>query len=114
MVNKALQKLLRLHPTKHETVASILKKMGMIQFRAGNLDSGLLYLEKTVETYRELGGDNKWKTIPILFVIGNIYNILKQGQKAKRAWKEAYEVFGSTGADLYPEVKGSLKELLRV
>eukprot|EP00804_Cyclotella_cryptica_P001810 CCRYP_018422-RA/>CCRYP_018422-RA protein AED:0.01 eAED:0.01 QI:141/1/1/1/1/1/3/1098/1518 len=110
----ALQNLLRLHSAKHETVASILQKMGMIQFRAGNFDSALLYLEKAVETYVELGGDTKLKTIPVLFVIGNIHNVLKQAQEAQRAWNDAYEVFATTGADLYPEVKGSLTELLRV
>ena len=114
----ALQKLLlRHHPGSHESIASLLQKMGMMQFRAGNLDSALLYLEKSVETYREVGGGHETKVIPALFVIGNIHNILKHALDAEQAWRDAYEVFGSLKSEtayLYPEIKGSLTELLDV
>ncbi len=89
--------------------------MGMMQFRAGNLDSALLHLEKSVETYRQLGGENEYIVIPLLFVIGNIHNVLKQAREAQQAWKDAYEVCGKSednGSDHYPEIKGSLAKLL--
>lgn len=100
----------------HESVASLLEKMGMMQFHAGNVDSALVYLKKSVETYRQLGGVHGTKVIPALFVIGNIHNILKDTLDAEEAWRDAYEVFGSIKNDparpLYPEIKGSLAELL--
>eukprot|EP00956_Cyclotella_meneghiniana_P016948 scaffold27294_cov72-Cyclotella_meneghiniana.AAC.3 len=84
--------------------------MGMLQFHAGNLESALLHLEKSVDIYSELGKDFKIKVIPALFVIGNIYNIRKQSQKAKASWSDAYDAFGGENVDtyLYPEIKGAL------
>jgi hypothetical protein len=87
----------------------------MAQFRAGNVDSSLIYLEKSVETYRKLGTAYERKLIPVLFVMGNIYNIMKQLQDAEQAWRDAYEAFGSMkGASsyLYPEIKRCLTEML--
>lgn len=88
--------------------------MGMIQFRAGKLQSALLYLEKSIETFRKLGGTAETNLIPALFVMGNIHNLLKHSQEAEEAWRDAFEVFGSVKdkAYLYPEIKVSLTELL--
>ena len=85
-----------------------------MQFRADNIDSALLHLEKSVETYRQLGGEYESKVIPALFVMGNIYNTLQQHQDAENAWRDAYEVFGNKNghSHLYPEIKGSLTKLL--
>lgn len=101
---------MKLHSESHESVASLLQKMGMLQFHAGNLESALLHLEKSVDIYSELGGDSKFKVIPALFVIGNIYNIRKQSQQAEAAWSGAYDAFGGDKVDiyLYPEIKGAL------
>ena len=112
----ALQKLILMHhPEMHESIASLLQKMGMMQFRAGNLDIAIAYFQKSIESYRQLGSAHETKVIPALFAIGNIHNILKHTVDAEEAWREAFEIFGSLKNDstpLYPEIKGSLTELL--
>lgn len=87
----------------------------MMLFRSGNLERALLYLNKSGDINRQLGGDQEHHLIPTLFVVGNIHRILGHDEDAENAWRDAYDVFGSIkggSSYLYPEIKGSLTELL--
>ena len=111
----ALQKLLKHYPEVHDKIASLLQRMGMMLFRSGNLERALLYLNKSGDINRQLGGDQEHHLIPTLFVVGNIHRILGHDEDAENAWRDAYDVFGSIkggSSYLYPEIKGSLTELL--
>lgn len=94
------------------SVASTFEKVGMIQFRAGNLESGRKALEKAVEIYRK-GDGNESKLITPLFIIGNIHKVLQQEKKAKRVWKEAYELGQKDGVTIDPKVQQILTALLQ-
>lgn len=87
----------------------------MMLFRSGKLERALLYLTKAVDINRQLGGEHEHHLIPALFTIGNIHQLLNQDKDAENAWRDAYDVFGSIkngNSYLYPEIKGSLTELL--
>ena len=94
------------------SVASTFEKVGMIQFRAGNLESGRKALEKAVEIYRK-GDGNESNMITPLFIIGNIHKVLQQEKKAKRVWKEAYELGQKDGVTIDPKVQQILTALLK-
>lgn len=109
----ALVILLAVNGPNDASVASTLQKAGMVQFRAGNLDSGRLFLEKAVETYRQSGKGYESELITPLFIIGNIHKILKQEEEAQRVWNDAFEISKTIGDNSNPEVHKVLTQLLQ-
>jgi len=86
----------------------------MVQFRAGNLESGCSYLEKAVEIYRQRGKGYESELITPLFVIGNIHKILRRTEEAQRAWRVAFQMSKSVQGNTNQEVHLVLTRLLKV
>lgn len=63
----------------------LLQKMGMIQFRAGNLESSRVYLQKAVDIYHKGGDASASYVVTPLFVIGNIEKLLERADEANRS-----------------------------
>ena len=111
----ALQIMMAINGCIHERVASILQKMGMLQFCAGNLESGRNHLEKAVTTYQQNGKGFESRVIAPLFVIGNINNLLQQAETARLVWTEVFDMIKShDGEDDFSEIQNVLSELLHV
>ena len=109
----ALQILLRLVPNDNKRIATTIQKIGMIQFRAGNLEGATLHLQKAVEIYRKDGEDVlESDIVSCLFVIGNIHSVLNQEEKAQDAWSEALEVSSDLGDKGNGEIHRTLGSLL--
>mmetsp|Transcript_31243 Transcript_31243/g.40135 ORF Transcript_31243/g.40135 Transcript_31243/m.40135 type:complete len:115 (+) Transcript_31243:1-345(+) len=99
---EALQILISTKGPYDRSVASTFQKAGMVQFRAGNLGSGLSFLQKSVELYRECGGEYKSELINPLFIIGNILNTLGKEEEAWNVWVDAFETSKMVGAKKEP------------
>ncbi|KAL7537032.1 hypothetical protein ACHAXR_008373, partial [Thalassiosira sp. AJA248-18] len=97
---------------KDASVASVFQKVGMVQYRAGNLESGRLFLEQAVEIYRQGGNENESKLITPLFIIGTIHNTLLEAEEAQRVWNDAFEMSKKIGEQSNPEVHRVLTQLL--
>ena len=109
----ALQILLRVVPGNNKRIASTIQKIGMIQFRAGNLEGASLHLQKAVEIYRKDGEELiESDIISCLFVIGNIHNVLNQKDKAIGVWAEALESSNELGSKGHGEIHRTLGSLL--
>ena len=115
LIFPAHQILLCIKEPNDASIASNLQKSGMVQFRAGNLESGRLFLEKAVETYRHGGKEGyESKLVTPLFVIGNIYSHLKQADEAQRVWSDALDISEKTeGKSSNPEVHNVLTMLVQ-
>mmetsp|Transcript_28020 Transcript_28020/g.59757 ORF Transcript_28020/g.59757 Transcript_28020/m.59757 type:complete len:1770 (+) Transcript_28020:1-5310(+) len=100
-------------PTDAVSVASTFQKVGMVQFRAGNLENGRLFLEKAVEIYRQGGKGYESNLITPLFIIGNIHKTLEQAEEAQRVWNDAFEMSKKMGDQSNPEVHQILSQLLQ-
>lgn len=111
--NKAIEILVEVNGPNDPSVGLMFQNTGMIQLRAGNLESGHLLLEKAVETYRQGGKGYESELITSLFIIGNIHNILKQMEEAKRAWNDAFEVSKKIGDKSDPEIHKVLAQVLQ-
>ena len=110
---KALQILLRVVPENNKRIASTIQKIGMIQFRAGNLEGATLHLQKAVEIYQKDGKDViESDIVSCLFVIGNIHNVLNQKDEAKDVWAGALEASNGLGSKRNDEVHRTLCSLL--
>ena len=96
--SSALEILITVNGPSDIRVASTFETVGMIQFNAGNLDSGRSFLEKAVEIYREHGNECESNLVSPLFVIGNIHKILQQTEEAEKVWVSAYETSTKSGA----------------
>ena len=105
--SSALEILITVNGPSDIRVASTFETVGMIQFNAGNLDSGRSFLEKAVEIYREHGNECESNLVAPLFVIGNIHKILQQTEEAEKVWADAYETSTKSGAksDLFVRIK---------
>ena len=110
----ALQILISVKGPNDASVALTFQKVGMVQFRAGNLESGRLFLEKAVELYRQGGKGYESELITPLFIIGNIHNTLQQAEEAQRVWNDAFEMSNKIGEKTNPEVHHVLTQLLHV
>ena len=109
----ALQILLIVVPGNNKRIASTIQKIGMIQFRAGNLEGASLHLQKAVEIYRRDGEELiESDIISCLFVIGNIHNVLNQKDKAIGVWAEALESSNELGSKGHGEIHRTLGSLL--
>jgi tetratricopeptide (TPR) repeat protein len=75
-----------------ESVGTTFQKVGMLQVRAGNLESGRLFLEQAVDIYRQLGQEYESNLVIPLVVIGNIHKMMEETNKAKLAWTDAYNI----------------------
>ncbi len=105
----------RVVPENNKIIASTIQKIGMIQFRAGNLEGATLYLQKAVEVYRQDGEELvESDIVTCLFVIGNIHNVLNQKDKAKDVWTEALQASNELGDKGNDEIHRTLGSLLSV
>jgi len=110
----ALQILISTKGSVDGSVALVFKKAGMVQFRAGNLESGCLYLEKAVEIYRQRGKGYESELITCLFTTGNIHNALQHAEKAQCAWNDAFQMSKATRGKANEEIHHVLARLLKV
>ena len=102
-------------PENNKRIGSTIQKIGMIQFRAGNLEGATLHLQKAVEVYRQDGKELlDADIVTCLFVIGNIHNVLNQKDKAKVVWTEALETSNELGDRGNHEIHRTLGSLLSV
>ena len=101
----ALEILITVNGPSDIRVASTFETVGMIQFNAGNLDSGRSFLEKAVEIYREHGNECESNLVAPLFVIGNIHKILQRTEEAAKVYSDAYEASTKSGAKCDPKVQ---------
>ena len=111
----ALQILLTVAPDNNKRIGSTMQKIGMIQFRGGNLEGAVMHLQKALDIYRQDGNevlDND--IVTCLFVIGNIHNVLNEKDKAKVAWTEALETSNELGDKGNHEIHRTLDSLLSV
>ena len=111
----ALRILLRVVPVNNKRIASTVQKIGMIQFRAGNLEGATLHLQKAVEIYRQDGKELiEADVVTCLFVIGNIHHVLNQKDKAKDVWAQALETNNALGDKGNGEIHRALGSILSI
>ena len=68
----------------------------MVQLLAGNIDSGRLFLEYTVDVYRQGGETYESNLVSSLLIIGNMHKILEEAEEAEGVWTDAYEISKKT------------------
>ena len=110
----ALQILTSIYGENHDSVAYVLQKIGMILFRAGNLQKALNYLEKAVDTFRRLGEDYSHQLATPLFIAGNIHHILQQTEEAHLMWEDTFETMINAGGGGNQEMMNTLSNLIDV
>ena len=97
------------------SVGITVQKVGILQVRAGNLESGRLFLEQAVDIYRQLGQEYESNLVIPYFVIGNIHKMFEETNEAMLAWTDAYEIctkMEQLGSNL--ETHQALTKLLHV
>jgi len=110
--NEALQIVESVHGKDDPKVGSILQKMGMLQFRSGSLVGAKSSLEKVVRIYRKAGKEYEPHVLKPLFILGNIYNILRQKDEAHSVWEDAYQRSIAIGDEADQDMHDALSRLV--
>jgi len=100
------------HGKDDPKVGSILQKMGMLQFRSGSLVGAKSSLEKVVRIYRKAGKEYEPHVLKPLFILGNIYNILRQKDEAHSVWEDAYQRSIAIGDEADQDMHDALSRLV--
>ena len=110
----AVEIILSVNGPTDARVASTFQKAGMMQFLAGNIDSGRLFLEYTVDIYRQGGETYESNLVISLLIIGNMHKIVEESEEAERVWTDAYEISKKMGLRSNPKILQVLTHLLHI
>jgi len=111
--SEALKVRRAVHGNDDDRVAAVLQTMGILEFRAENMERGREFLEGFVRIRKNNHTHESADYVNVLFIIGNIHKIQGRDGDAKRAWAEAYDIFNAIGLeDENPQIAKVLTKLL--
>jgi tetratricopeptide (TPR) repeat protein len=105
--------ILCLHEPNGQDMVSLLLEVGMILYRAGDLENALPYFEQTVELYSLNGGGYEAELINALFIIGTIHSTFERTVQSQQAWNDAYFLSKNMGGLSDPDLHQELTQLLQ-
>jgi hypothetical protein len=73
-----------------------------------------LFLEYTVDIYRQGGETYESNLVISLLIIGNMHKIVEESEEAERVWTDAYEISKKMGLRSNPKILQVLTHLLHI